>query len=226
MTAQHSLIIDTTLYSGDFERHLCAYLTGQTGECGVGRELADQVAGELRDAAWWAEHTVQTADENGCHCPVAIAPTPGFANDGMGGHYENTEEGRAAALPRYRTAVQAYCAEELRRLDAVKVGKHGWTQQALDDARARAIERRNAAVAKPEVDQWPAYQSVEIFLDTDIPDEVLVEVRTRLKKVEEDPYGTGVFYSCDPTHQPAAGFKVLGLRSSHTPAPVSRTRPL
>ncbi|KKK83825.1 hypothetical protein LCGC14_2789530, partial [marine sediment metagenome] len=29
-------IIDTDSYAGNFEREMCAYITGRVGECGVG----------------------------------------------------------------------------------------------------------------------------------------------------------------------------------------------
>lgn len=38
---EYSLIIDTDSYAGNFERELCAYLTGHIGECGVGSKYVD-----------------------------------------------------------------------------------------------------------------------------------------------------------------------------------------
>jgi len=35
-------VIDTDYYAGNFERNLCAYATGYVGECGVGRQMAQQ----------------------------------------------------------------------------------------------------------------------------------------------------------------------------------------
>lgn len=38
MSKKYSFIIDTNSYAGNFEREMCAYLTGQVGDCGVGDE--------------------------------------------------------------------------------------------------------------------------------------------------------------------------------------------
>jgi len=37
----YKFIIDTDQYAGNFEREMCAYLTGTVGECGVGDEFAE-----------------------------------------------------------------------------------------------------------------------------------------------------------------------------------------
>jgi len=34
-------VIDTDTYAGNFERPMCAYMTGRVGECGVGEEFAE-----------------------------------------------------------------------------------------------------------------------------------------------------------------------------------------
>ena len=38
MSNSYTIIIDTDEYSGNFEREMCAYCTGQVGECEVGEE--------------------------------------------------------------------------------------------------------------------------------------------------------------------------------------------
>lgn len=40
-------IIDTNSYAGNFEREMCAYITGKTGECEVGHELAEIAEREI-----------------------------------------------------------------------------------------------------------------------------------------------------------------------------------
>lgn len=89
--------IDTTDYSGNFEREMCAFVTGQVGECDVGSELAEDVEDELLEQEksfvyeWIEEHIVQESDDHGCHRPCSIWPTPGRANNGRGGHF-NVED--------------------------------------------------------------------------------------------------------------------------------------
>jgi|15BtaG_2_1085339.scaffolds.fasta_scaffold00040_38 hypothetical protein len=88
---EYLLIVDTGSYSGNFEREMCAWVTGQTGECGVGSELANE-AHEGPDsmspalAEWCEENVDHKPDEHGCHRPCAISPTPGWTNNGMGKH--------------------------------------------------------------------------------------------------------------------------------------------
>ena len=91
--------IDTTDYSGNFEREMCAFITGQVGECGVGSKLAEGAQDELSEdtfnntGEWIEEHIVQEADDSDCPCyrPCAIWPTPGRVNNGSGGHFNEAD---------------------------------------------------------------------------------------------------------------------------------------
>jgi hypothetical protein len=42
MEANYSIVIKTNQYAGNFERELCAHLTGIVGECEVGHEYVDE----------------------------------------------------------------------------------------------------------------------------------------------------------------------------------------
>lgn len=94
-------IIDTENYAGNFDRDMCGYITGQYGECGVGYELAEHFKHEIKHAGWWDKNTYQNQDENGCERPVAIVPTPGWYNNGYGGHFRNEERKGGHAYPAY-----------------------------------------------------------------------------------------------------------------------------
>lgn len=91
MEEKYLLVIDTTDYAGSFERELCAYITGQIGECGVGAKQAEMFKNEVeKDIAEWFEENVEdTPDHNGVFRPVALSPTPGMFNDGFGRHYKD-----------------------------------------------------------------------------------------------------------------------------------------
>lgn len=86
--------IDTNEYSGNFERPMCAFITGQVGECGVGDELIEEALEELAQDTfnntleWIEDHIVSESDDNGCRRPASIWPTPGRANNGRGGHFD------------------------------------------------------------------------------------------------------------------------------------------
>jgi len=82
------LIIDTDRYAGNFERQLCAFVTGRYGECEVGKEVAERVLAEAAGSLDWTEDAITvTADENGCYRPVKIEQTPGWLQDQEGNHY-------------------------------------------------------------------------------------------------------------------------------------------
>lgn len=117
-------IIDTENYAGNFERDMCGYITGQYGECGVGYELAENFKHEIKHAGWWDENIHQNQDENGCERPVAIVPTPGWYNNGYGGHFRNEERKGGHAYPAYMS-VGIYSLEEP-------------TQQVIDEVTERA----------------------------------------------------------------------------------------
>lgn len=69
-----SIIIDTDSYSGNFEREMCGYVTGQIGECGVGLQgsLLAQSEIDLDILNWFEENINQVPDDNGCFRPVSI----------------------------------------------------------------------------------------------------------------------------------------------------------
>lgn len=84
----YAVIIDTDSYSGNFERSLCAYVTGRIGDCQVGTESAVIACDELnKDTSWFSENIVDQLDDHGVSRPVRIEPTPGFFNDGLGQIY-------------------------------------------------------------------------------------------------------------------------------------------
>lgn len=97
--------IDTDQYSGNFERQMCAYITGRVGECGVGEELVaeaeEALTEEVRD--WLCEHVIDEPDDNGCHRPTSIWPTPNRANDGFGNHRDATPEEEAKGYSAYES---------------------------------------------------------------------------------------------------------------------------
>lgn len=91
--------IDANEYSGNFEREMCAYVTGQIGECEVGRTLAAETRRQLsrpetdKIFEWIEEHIVQEADDSDspCYRPCAIWPTPGRVNNGSGQHFNEAD---------------------------------------------------------------------------------------------------------------------------------------
>jgi len=82
--APYMFVIDTDSYAGNFEREMCAYVTGVVGECGVGDDVALIAVEELAEMAlWFDEHTVQMSDHDGCHRPTSLWPSPDGGNNSV-----------------------------------------------------------------------------------------------------------------------------------------------
>ena len=90
---RYSVIIDTNEYSGNFEREMCAYITGVLGECGVGKEQAQIYFKETGKEPMAS--VVLVSDEHGYHRPVCICATPGWFNNGYGFYYKVGQEKEA-----------------------------------------------------------------------------------------------------------------------------------
>jgi len=62
----YGIVIHTNKYAGNFEREVCAWVTGHVGECGVGKEMV------VENIAEKFLNIQEKADENGCMRPVEI----------------------------------------------------------------------------------------------------------------------------------------------------------
>ena len=79
MTAKFAVLIETNQYAGNFEREMCAHLTGHVGECEVGEEFVDETVQEFFEDVIGNE-----ADDNGCYRPVALGcDIDGGTNQGV-----------------------------------------------------------------------------------------------------------------------------------------------
>ena len=179
--------IDTNEYSGNFEREMCAFITGQIGECGVGDHLIVEAREELAEDTfnntleWIEEHIVQESDDNGCYRPCSIWPTPGWYNNGMGGHYKDEPGAEEQALKDNYEALVNYNAGQLAMVtarienndfeDSSQPG--AWDKAACIRTKNRIDKELAEAKAKAKVNKWPAYMSVAIFFEEVPPKEVM-----------------------------------------------------
>jgi len=138
---EYYFIIDTDKYSGNFERQMCAYITGQVGSCGVGKEIATYARKELKIEIERLNGLIGSElNEDGVYRPAKIYPTPNIYNNGMGFHFKAGEEDLAkeqykkTLIEEFKELSEEEYADELKRLSN-----------------------------KP-IDKYPAYQSVAIFL--------------------------------------------------------------
>ena len=97
------LVVDTDSYAGNFERELCAYCTGQLGDCGVGEEWAELYKNE--ESYDFEDIVVSAPDEHGCYRPVKLMATARFFNDGMGNVYPTDEMDWEIVKEKYKETV-------------------------------------------------------------------------------------------------------------------------
>lgn len=108
MNDKYIFVIDTDQYSGNFEREMCACLTGHIGVCEVGIEESVKFREEVGEDMYesmdaWIE---QRPDDHGTLRPCYLYPTPGYFNNGLGGEFKDGQE--EEALKHYRD----YCKKE------------------------------------------------------------------------------------------------------------------
>ena len=89
-STKYIFVIDTEQYAGNFERDLCAWITGCVGECEVGEEYAKKVPPEV--VAKFEDILEHRPDEHGVCRPCEIWETPGWYNDGKGNHFKGEGE--------------------------------------------------------------------------------------------------------------------------------------
>ena len=85
-------VIDTDTYAGGFSRELTAFCTGQICEedCHGLPEAEALLAADPVMAQCLADLVEYCPDEHGVARPCALSPTPGWWNDGLGGHYPDS----------------------------------------------------------------------------------------------------------------------------------------
>lgn len=173
LNAPWLFVIDTEDYAGNFERELCAYITGRVGECGVGEEMAKLFKKEVTDMGEEPFSNLVYEDDEGCVRPATCYPTPGWFNDGMGGAYQ--EGGEKEALVRYRKNASEYyrniCYNKYWKswqenpLDRERYTKAGWTEEKLKKAAEDQEKKAQEAEKTTVLSKYPACQSVAISFD-------------------------------------------------------------
>lgn len=157
MSESYVFIIDTNQYAGNFERDMCAFCTGQIGDCGVGEEGKDDFLDKVgQDMFELMDKLVEhNPDEHGTCRPCAIEPTPGFFNNGLGGEFKDGQE-KDALIAR-----NAYCDEQTSDLDFYK------------------------EITQEPLTKHPAYLSVAIYFRAKPSQEVIDMIKERAQKFTE-----------------------------------------
>ena len=140
MTNCYVFVVDTNKYSGNFEREMCAFMTGNVGECGRGSETVEEYRKEVGEPLDF----LVTVWDNGCSRPCTIWETPEMFNNGLGGEFRIGEEAKA----------QRHYQKECLKTSRQKV--HPNDQEAHTD---RWEKKSGEPCGK-----FPAYLSVGIYM--------------------------------------------------------------
>lgn len=162
-------IVDTDNHAGNYERDLVAYMSGQVGECEVGREAAAEFVKDHPDLydgdvdGIMFDLVARVPDERGCHRPATIWPTPGWFNDGLGSCWRDEEWGEPKIEEAYRASI--------KKLEE----QHTRTYSHLEDPPSFNASRFGGP------GRFPAYHSVAMYLSKRPSDEILEMFRERAK---------------------------------------------
>lgn len=151
-----AFVVDTDTYAGNFERSLLAYVTGQKQDNfhDFDEKTAERVREELPpDVSAYFENNIgwglDDLDDVPMMSRVIVHSTPGWFNNGMGGHFKEGQE--AEAFEDYKKQVAEYKS------------KHPGS--SLDES--------------PALIKCPSYQSVALFLNEVPPPEILHIMKER-----------------------------------------------
>ena len=184
-------VIDTTDYAGNFERELCAYITGCVGECEVGDDMAELFKEETKKEPF--ENLQWESDEHGCARPASIYPTPAWFNNGMGFQFQAGEEDKALKAyikdsVKYETDHMQAPIHHLKTLEKgtdkekEELRRIGWTKASC----LKAIKDYKKEIEKikktKKVSHYPSCQSVAISFDTKPTEEQIKLMKERAFK--------------------------------------------
>lgn len=113
--AQFLFVIDTADYAGNFERDMCAYLTGCIGDCGVGEDMAqlyDKEVGVDSFTNPFEDIILSEPDEQGVCRPVTIYPGKNGDMNSVAILFEYRPSGEQIALMKERSYRFAALPEE------------------------------------------------------------------------------------------------------------------
>jgi hypothetical protein len=191
-------VIDTEQYAGSFVRELCAWVTGMTGECEVGKTSAERALEQEPELEELLDDVVgQEPDEHGCYRPCVIWTTPGWFNNGHGGHFREDPANDEAALAARDKSVRDYAENTIRRC---------YEDKDYGNKQADAYLAEN--LGKPLM-RCGAYQSVAIVVN-DRPEQAIIDLLKRRALSWDGVTRMG------PGHKPTiTGFRLVTVREIH-----------
>jgi hypothetical protein len=178
MSSKWIFIIDTDSYAGNFERDLCAYVTGVVGGCTVGEEFAALYHKEAKKKDLFYDCLEHRCDDNGCARPTECWPTEGWLSVGYDDAVREEDWNQEAADKAYQKANVKIYEGYLRQTEAAEVGKNGWTEES----KAKQIARHKKEIEKASKEKAPKskpHNSVAIFFEKEPTEEMISVMKER-----------------------------------------------
>lgn len=194
MNEEFLFIVDTDQYAGNFEMEMAAYLIGMV--FARGDKFADLYAKDTgeEDESRFAD-IVGIHESDGEHEPtfVAIWPTPGWFNNGLGGHFREGQEEQA---------------------------KEHYAKACLKEANNKNVHPSDQKRHKKEwekrgeepLHKYPAFQSVAILF-TERPSKADIKFLKDRALAFPEKYNK---LSYDKTEITVTGFRLLKKTTTHT----------
>lgn len=95
-------IIDTDSYAGNFDREMCAYITGQVGMCGVGEDFAKLYQQETGDNDDIFDDYIEYRDFYGSSRPCSIYSSLESLNKSVAIYFDKKPENEIINLMKER----------------------------------------------------------------------------------------------------------------------------
>jgi len=137
MSNRWIFIIDTDKYAGNFERDMCAYVTGCIGDCCVGDDFAELFRKEMNvgkndDSPFLDIVELVSDDDNGCRRPTSIWKTKGWLEVGHDKAVRKEDWNQEEANKTYQEEGAEIYRGYLKQVENAKVGEAGWTKESKD----------------------------------------------------------------------------------------------
>ena len=204
-------VVDTDSYAGNFEREMCAFMTGKIGDCEVGKEFAEMYYKESNVTSDGEnEHNSYIKplpDDHGCYRPCAVWTTPGWFNNGMGGHFKEGQE--KEALEHHKQAC----------LDSAKQEPYYKNKAANADNKKEWEEKAAAPLTK-----FSAYNSVAIFMDRHPTQKEIEELMERAHMFVSRHYTLRAV--CPPLSVKISGFRIIEQQTVQKQQTIAHLKPL
>ena len=179
-----TFVIDTDSYAGNFEREMCAYLTGVVGDCDVGKEFAGLYSKDTGEEEYrFLEYLGRRYDDHGCARPCSIYPTAGWVSVGhdhavLEKDWDQSIADKAwqkAQVAIYQGYYDMYASYDLSDEAVIRAG---WTEKSMK----KQLERCQSEIDAARVAKSPKSKpmnSVAIFFNKCPTDDMIASMKLR-----------------------------------------------